>query len=99
MAPGEMQIEYRLPVAPNTAYSQLSIAIRQQDKGTRTTAAIWNAEKEAWRELNWKNGEVKFADQANQYLQNGTILRIRITAEEWTSFDIPELSLHGRYSE
>lgn len=99
MAPGEMQIEYRLPVAPNPAYSQLSIAIRQQDKGTRTTAAIWNAEKEAWRELNWKNGEVKFADQANQYLQNGTNLRIRITAEEWTSFDIPELSLQGRYSE
>lgn len=99
MSPGEMQIEYRLPLVPNLADSELAMAVRQQDKGTRTTAVIWNADKNDWQALNWKNGEVKFADRANQYLQNGTTLRIRITAEEWTSFDIPELSLQGRYSE
>ncbi|MFD1175224.1 hypothetical protein ACFQ3W_02735 [Paenibacillus puldeungensis] len=94
MSSGDMQIEYRLPSQGDIIYSGLTI--RQQDQGKMTTAMIWNADKKDWQELNWTNGEVKYTDQANQYLQNGAIIRIQITAKEWTSFDIPEISLQGR---
>lgn len=94
MSPGNIQIEYRLPLQGGIEYSELTL--RQQDRGTRTTVTIWNERNKDWQKLTWTNGETTFKDQINQYLQNGSILRVRITAEESTSFDIPEISLQGR---
>ncbi|MNZ62370.1 hypothetical protein D3C78_804900 [compost metagenome] len=97
MSEGDMDFEYNLTAIGHSAnLSELNI--RQQNNGQRTTAMIWNNTMNNWEPLTWVNGQVAITEKVDDYIQNGSRLLIRITASEWTSFDMPEISLKGKMS-
>ncbi|MBA9085842.1 hypothetical protein FHR92_002309 [Fontibacillus solani] len=97
MSEGDMDFEYNLTAVGHSAnLSELNI--RQQNNGQRTTAMIWNNTMNNWEPLTWVNGQVVITEKVDDYIQNGSRLLIRITASEWTSFDMPEISLKGKMS-
>ncbi|MNN82658.1 hypothetical protein D3C81_1996130 [compost metagenome] len=59
---------------------------------------IWNNTLNNWETLTWVNGQVAITEHVDDYIQNGSRLLIRITASEWTNFDVPEISLKGKMS-
>ncbi|MNO22241.1 hypothetical protein D3C76_120210 [compost metagenome] len=97
MSDGDMEFEYNVSQFGRSAsYSELGI--RQQDSGQRTTAAIWNQSLNDWEPLAWTKGQVTITKNVDDYVQNGSRLLIRITVSEWSSYDVPEISLKGKMS-
>ncbi|WP_410770010.1 hypothetical protein [Fontibacillus sp. BL9] len=94
LSPGEATVEYELPKNEDIQYSQLEL--RWTYQGQQTTVMIWNQESGTWEDLGpFNKFQAKFTTTANSYLMNG-YLKIKITAGEWDSFDLPEIALKGR---
>ncbi|MEF2967069.1 hypothetical protein V3851_14600 [Paenibacillus sp. M1] len=92
MSPGEMTLEYELPKNTETHYSQLKL---RWSFPTGLAAMIWNEKNQQWESMERTNGnEMDFSQDSDFYINSG-YLKIKITAEEWSAFDLPEISLTG----
>ncbi|WMT39929.1 hypothetical protein RE628_21670 [Paenibacillus sp. D2_2] len=96
MDKGEMQFEFALPMPGKIDYT--SLKLQQNDPGQRTKTMIWNFTEAKWEDLIWNNGEVQIPEPVSNYILNGTVVRVAVNAEEWSSFDIPKISLKGQVS-
>lgn len=94
MSEGEMELEYVLP--GNVEYSELEL--RQNQRGHSTSVAVWNAAKAEVEPISWNQGTAKLPEPISQYLIGGTTLRLVITAQDWSGFDLPEISVKGSSS-
>lgn len=94
MSGGEMELEYTLP---NMKYSEL--AMRQNNRGYNMTVAVWNASKGEAEPIQWNQGTAQLPQPIEQYLVGGTTLRLIVTAQDWSSFDLPEISVKGSSSQ
>lgn len=96
MSAGEMRLEYSLPKLEGAAYSQLEL--RSTFPGEHTTYMIWNAIRQEWENLDSNNKiSAEFKENTGAYLENGYV-KIKITADDWTTFDLPDISLKGEVS-
>ncbi|WP_120460148.1 DUF7408 domain-containing protein [Paenibacillus aceti] len=96
MEQGEVQFEFTLPMAGQIDYS--SLKLQQNDPGQHTKTMIWNFKETKWEEISWNKGEVTISDHLADYIQNGALVRVAVTTEEWGGFDIPRISVKGKVS-
>ncbi|AZK48305.1 hypothetical protein [Paenibacillus lentus] len=94
MSAGEMELEYILP--SEVEYSELKM--RQNNRGYNLTLAVWNASKGELEPLQWNQGLAELAQPIHQYLVGGTTLRVVITTQDWSGFDLPEIAVKGSSS-
>jgi hypothetical protein len=94
MDKGEMQFEFALPMAGKIDYTALKL--QQNDHGQRTNTMIWNFTEAKWEDLNWGKADAQVSGPVSNYLLNGAVVRVAVNAEEWSSFDIPKISLKGQ---
>lgn len=93
MSPGDLTLEYSLPKGAKNVYAELGL--RWTNRGQNTSLMIWNTEKKAWDEAEaGVNSQTGTALDANSYIE-GNKVKLKITAAEWASFNLPEISLKG----
>lgn len=96
MSNGEMTLEYTLPDLGDLQISRLMI--RSTYPGDKTTILIWNEDLEKWEKIDLgAKFEADLTKKAEAYVRGG-VMKVKITAAEWTYFDLPEISLKGKHS-
>ncbi|MMZ67031.1 hypothetical protein D1872_295730 [compost metagenome] len=59
---------------------------------------IWNEDLEKWEKIDLgAKFEADLTKKAEAYVRGG-VMKVKITAAEWTYFDLPEISLKGKHS-
>lgn len=93
MSPGDLSLEYSLPKGASNVYSELGL--RWTNQGQNTSLMIWNAGTGAWDQLDSAAKlQSGYTADAKSFIEGGKI-KLKITAGEWTSFNLPEISLKG----
>lgn len=96
MSNGEMTLEYDLPELDGVRVSQLTI--RSAYPGNQTTVAVWNEDLGKWEEIDLGSKyQADLTKKSDAYIRGG-VIKVKITAGEWTYFDLPEISLKGKQS-
>ncbi|AOZ94620.1 hypothetical protein LPB68_08080 [Paenibacillus crassostreae] len=95
MSQGTISFEYALPqLDQGAAYEELTL--RGMSVGQNTEFKIWNAKKMDWEVVEWKSGGYTINTDVEQYVMNGTMLRMMVSAQNETSFALPDLRLKGK---
>lgn len=95
MSQGVASFEYALPQLDKEAvYEELTL--RGTNVGQNTEFKIWNEKKLDWEVVVWSSGGYTINKDVDQYLMNGKILRLTVSAKDQTTFILPELRLKGK---
>lgn len=95
MSQGTASFEYELPHFDSDAvYEELTL--KGMNVGQNTEFKIWNENKLDWEAVVWKSGGFTINSNVEQYLMNGKMLRLTVSAKDQTSITLPELRLKGK---
>ncbi|MNJ72888.1 hypothetical protein D3C77_696060 [compost metagenome] len=62
------------------------------------TVSVWNAVKKELEPISWSQMTAELPEPVDQYLIGGMTLRLVISTQDWTGFDLPEISVKGSSS-
>ncbi|WP_248924540.1 hypothetical protein [Paenibacillus hamazuiensis] len=91
---GDFTFEYRLPDIEGASYHTL----RMQSTGGLPAflkLEIWNVGKNGWETLDLRQ-TAEFKDNVNQYLADGTAIRVKATTTQDFGFRYPDIALEGK---